>query len=73
MGGAMAQALPYSPSPMRGCYDLNGAWSPWYTVHKIMVGPRYASLCIGNKAVLAVNQNIAYWAGNIKDFCAAQI
>ncbi|WP_370550219.1 beta-L-arabinofuranosidase domain-containing protein [Hymenobacter sp. BT559] len=45
-------------------FDLNGAWSPWYTVHKIMAGLLDAYLYTGNKTALAVNQGIADWTGN---------
>jgi DUF1680 family protein len=45
-------------------FDLNGAWSPWYTVHKIMAGLLDAYLYCGNKTALTVNQGIADWTGN---------
>jgi DUF1680 family protein len=45
-------------------FDLNGAWSPWYTVHKIMAGLLDAYLYTGNKTALAVNQGLADWTGN---------
>jgi DUF1680 family protein len=45
-------------------FDLNGAWSPWYTVHKIMAGLLDAYLYTGNKTALTVNQGIADWTGN---------
>jgi DUF1680 family protein len=45
-------------------FDLNGAWSPWYTVHKIMAGLLDAYLYCGNKTALGVNQGLADWTGN---------
>jgi DUF1680 family protein len=45
-------------------FDLNGAWSPWYTVHKIMAGLLDAYLYTGNQTALAVNQGLADWTGN---------
>ena len=45
-------------------FDLNGGWSPWYTVHKIMAGLLDAYLYCGNQGALTVNQGLADWAGN---------
>ncbi|MFD1875681.1 beta-L-arabinofuranosidase domain-containing protein [Hymenobacter bucti] len=45
-------------------FDLNGAWSPWYTVHKIMAGLLDAYLYCGNKTALTVNQGLADWTGS---------
>jgi DUF1680 family protein len=45
-------------------FDLNGGWSPWYTVHKIMAGLLDAYLYTGSQTALAVNQGIADWTGN---------
>ncbi len=45
-------------------FDLNGAWSPWYTVHKIMAGLLDAYLYTGSQPALAVNRGLADWTGN---------
>ncbi len=36
-------------------FDLNGAWSPWYTVHKIMAGLLDAWLYCDNAKALEIN------------------
>ncbi|MEO6721498.1 MAG: beta-L-arabinofuranosidase domain-containing protein [Ferruginibacter sp.] len=46
-------------------FDLNGAWSPWYTVHKIMSGLLDAYLYCNNSKALKVNNGIADWTGTI--------
>ena len=46
-------------------FDLNGAWSPWYTVHKIMGGLLDAYLYTHNAKALKVTEGIAKWAGDI--------
>ncbi|WP_215224612.1 glycoside hydrolase family 127 protein [Echinicola shivajiensis] len=46
-------------------FDLNGAWAPWYTVHKIMAGLMDAYLYAGNKKALEINIGIADWADNL--------
>ena len=46
-------------------FDLNGAWSPWYTVHKIMAGLLDAYLYCNNPRALDVEKGIADWTGNI--------
>ncbi len=46
-------------------FDLNGAWSPWYTVHKIMGGLLDAYLYTHNPKALKVVEGIADWTGNI--------
>lgn len=48
-----------------GGFDLNGAWSPWYTVHKIMAGLVDAYLYAGNKQALKIVTRIADWTGTI--------
>lgn len=45
-------------------FDLNGAWSPWYTVHKIMAGLVDAYLYCNNSKALKVDEGIADWAMN---------
>jgi len=46
-------------------FDLNGAWSPWYTVHKIMAGLLDAYLYCDNKKALTVETSMANWTGHI--------
>lgn len=46
-------------------FDLNGAWSPWYTVHKIMAGLLDAYLYCDNKQALTVEKGIADWTAHI--------
>jgi DUF1680 family protein len=46
-------------------FDLNGAWSPWYTVHKIMSGLIDAYLYCDNEKALKVETGIADWAENL--------
>ena len=46
-------------------FDLNGAWSPWYTVHKIMAGLLDAYLYAGNAEALQVERRMADWTGTI--------
>lgn len=48
-----------------GGFDLNDAWSPWYTVHKIMAGLVDAYLYAGNKQALKIVARIADWTGTI--------
>lgn len=42
-------------------FDLNGAWSPWYTVHKIMAGLCDAYIHTGNRRALKVVRRMADW------------
>jgi DUF1680 family protein len=46
-------------------FDLNGAWSPWYTVHKVMAGLLDAYLYCNNDKALSVEKGMADWAGTI--------
>jgi DUF1680 family protein len=43
-------------------FELNGVWSPWYTVHKIMAGLRDAWLLAGNAKAREVLRGMADWA-----------
>lgn len=47
-----------------GGFDLNGGWSPWYTVHKVMGGLIDAYLYCNNKTALKVVTAMADWTGN---------
>ena len=42
-------------------FDLNGGWSPWYTVHKLMAGLVDAYLFCDNKKALSVAVKMADW------------
>jgi DUF1680 family protein len=46
-------------------FDLNGAWSPWYTVHKIMAGLLDAYLYCDNKKALGIETGLANWTAHI--------
>jgi DUF1680 family protein len=48
-----------------GGFDLNGMWSPWYTLHKTYAGLRDAYRYAGNKAALEVEIKFAEWAERI--------
>ena len=48
-----------------GGFDLNGAWSPWYTEHKIMAGLVDAYLYCDNEQALKVVTGMADWTGNL--------
>lgn len=45
-------------------FDLNGGWSPWYTVHKVMAGLVDAYLYAHNEQALQVVEGMANWAYN---------
>jgi len=46
-------------------FDLNGGWSPWYTVHKVMAGLLDAYLYCDNAKALQVERGMADWTGSI--------
>lgn len=46
-------------------FDLNGGWSPWYTVHKVMAGLTDAYLFCDNAQALTIVTKMADWTGNI--------
>jgi len=46
-------------------FDLNGLWSPWYTLHKTFAGLRDAYRDTGNKRALEVETKFAGWAERI--------
>src|SRR4029453_5870709 len=43
-------------------FDLNGLWSPWYTLHKTFAGLRDAYRYTGNPTALEVEARFAAWA-----------
>ncbi|HXB07125.1 MAG TPA: beta-L-arabinofuranosidase domain-containing protein [Puia sp.] len=46
-------------------FDLNGAWSPWYTVHKVMAGLLDAYLYCDNTQALTIEKSMADWTATI--------
>ena len=46
-------------------FDLNGMWSPWYTLHKTFAGLRDAYRHTGNRAALAIEVKFAAWAETV--------
>jgi DUF1680 family protein len=55
-------------------FDLNGVWSPWYTLHKTYAGLRDAYRHLGNRTALDVEIKFAAWAeGVLKPLDDAQI
>ena len=46
-------------------FDLNGLWSPWYTLHKTFAGLRDAYRYTGNQTALEVEAKFAGWAESI--------
>ncbi|MGE3492113.1 MAG: beta-L-arabinofuranosidase domain-containing protein [Vicinamibacterales bacterium] len=43
-------------------FDLNGLWSPWYTLHKTYAGLRDAYRHTGNRQALQIEIKFAEWA-----------
>ncbi|MDH7599812.1 MAG: glycoside hydrolase family 127 protein [Sedimentisphaerales bacterium] len=48
-----------------GGFDLNGMWSPWYTLHKTFAGLRDAYRYTGNKTALELEIRFASWAEKV--------
>ena len=46
-------------------FDLNGEWSPWYTLHKTFAGLRDAYRFTGNHTALDVERKFAGWAESV--------
>jgi DUF1680 family protein len=46
-------------------FDLNGQWSPWYTLHKTFAGLRDAYRYTGNRTALRVETKFAEWAAGV--------
>jgi len=46
-------------------FDLNGLWSPWYTLHKTYAGLRDAYRFTGNRKALELEIRFAEWADRI--------
>lgn len=45
-------------------FDLNGGWSPWYTVHKVMAGLVDAYLYCDNEKALRLVKGMSDWTYN---------
>ncbi|MBS1508588.1 MAG: glycoside hydrolase family 127 protein [Bacteroidetes bacterium] len=55
-------------------FDLNGGWSPWYTVHKVMAGLTDAYLFTHNQQALTIALKMADWTEVIlKDLSDEQL
>ena len=55
-------------------FDLNGAWVPWYTMHKVMAGLMDAYLYCDNDQSLTILNKICIWIDNeLKGLNDAQI
>jgi DUF1680 family protein len=50
-----------------GGFDLNGGWSPWYTVHKVMAGLEDAYLYCDNDKALNIVTKMSDWTATIVD------
>ncbi len=48
-----------------GGFDLNGLWSPWYTLHKTYAGLRDAHRYAGSARALQLEVNYATWAERV--------
>ena len=46
-------------------FDLNGLWSPWYTLHKTYAGLRDAYRYTGNRTALELETKFAAWAETV--------
>ena len=46
-------------------FDLNGLWSPWYTLHKTFAGLRDAYRYTGNRDALEAETRYAMWAEGV--------
>ncbi|EHQ30634.1 glycoside hydrolase family 127 protein [Mucilaginibacter paludis] len=46
-------------------FDLNGGWSPWYTVHKVMAGLLDAYLYCNNAEALNICKGMGDWTGEL--------
>jgi DUF1680 family protein len=57
-----------------GAFDLNGLWSPWYTLHKTFAGLRDAYRYTGDRTALNVEAKYAEWAeGVLKPLSDTQV
>src|SRR3954464_2013534 len=73
-GGREAFAKVSKGEIKSGGFDLNGLWSPWYTLHKTFAGLRDAYRHTGSQSALAVETKYAQWAeGVLKPLDDAQV
>jgi len=64
-GGREAFAAVSKGDIRSGGFDLNGLWSPWYTLHKTFAGLRDAYRHTGNRTALEVETRYAGWAERV--------
>jgi uncharacterized protein len=64
-GGREAFAAVSRGDIRSGGFDLNGLWSPWYTLHKTFAGLRDAYRYAGNRNALAMEAKYAAWAEGV--------
>ncbi|PYP48860.1 MAG: hypothetical protein DMD45_16845, partial [Gemmatimonadetes bacterium] len=64
-GGRKAFAALARGEIRSAAFDLNGEWSPWYTLHKMYAGLRDAYRHTGNGTALAVEIKFAAWAERV--------
>src|SRR5437899_2891331 len=64
-GGRKAFAALARGEIRSAAFDLNGEWSPWYTLHKLYAGLRDAYRHTGNGTALAVEIRFAAWAERV--------
>src|ERR1051325_4828360 len=64
-GGRKAFAALARGEIRSAAFDLNGEWSPWYTLHKLYAGLRDAYRYTGDRTALAVEIKFAAWAERI--------
>src|SRR3954451_18504812 len=65
MGGKEALQQLVSGTIKSSGFDLNGLWSPWYTLHKTYAGLRDAWRFTGNRKALDIEIKYAEWAEGI--------
>jgi DUF1680 family protein len=64
-GGREAFAALSKGDIRSAAFDLNGLWSPWYTLHKTFAGLRDAYRHTGNHTALGVETKFASWAERV--------
>jgi len=64
-GGREAFAAVSKGDIHSAAFDLNGLWSPWYTLHKTFAGLRDAYRHTGNRTALTVETKFAAWAEGV--------
>ena len=73
-GGREAFAAVSKGDIRSAAFDLNGLWSPWYTLHKTFAGLRDAYRHTGNRTALGVETKFARWAeGVLRPLTDAQV